>query len=178
MATEHRWQLERAIAAEDAAAAAAAAARLAELAGRHPALAAVAATARHLGRGARRPGATPTRWPRPAPGWSSRPALGGRGAVPGRGGPDRRSGGGPRAARHRPRAARRSDPGRTAGELSEREREVGALVIDGLTHKEIGARLYISPKTVEQHVARLRQKLAACNRAALVAALRAHLDAA
>ena len=52
-------------------------------------------------------------------------------------------------------------PGRTAGELSEREREVGALVIDGLTHKEIGARLYISPKTVEQHVARLRQKLPA-----------------
>ena len=59
--------------------------------------------------------------------------------------------------------------------LSDREREVGALVIDGLTHKEIGARLYISPKTVEQHVARLRQKLAASNRAALVAALRTHL---
>ena len=39
MATEHRWQLERAIAADDAAAAAAAAARLAELADRHPGLA-------------------------------------------------------------------------------------------------------------------------------------------
>jgi DNA-binding NarL/FixJ family response regulator len=62
------------------------------------------------------------------------------------------------------------------GELSDREREVGALVVDGLTHKEIGARLYISPKTVEQHVARLRQKLAASNRATLVAALRPHLD--
>ena len=47
--------------------------------------------------------------------------------------------------------------------------------VDGLTQKEIGARLYISPKTVEQHVARLRQKLAASNRAALVAALRTHL---
>jgi DNA-binding NarL/FixJ family response regulator len=68
-------------------------------------------------------------------------------------------------------------PGRTApGELSDREREVGALVVDGLTHREIGARLYISPKTVEQHVARLRQKLAASNRATLVAALRPHLD--
>ena len=54
---------------------------------------------------------------------------------------------------------------------------MGALVIDGLTHKEIGARLYISPKTVEQHVARLRQKLAASNRAALVAGLRACLEA-
>jgi DNA-binding CsgD family transcriptional regulator len=61
------------------------------------------------------------------------------------------------------------------GELSEREREVGALVVDGLTQKEIGARLYISPKTVEQHVARLRQKLGASNRAELVAALRARL---
>ncbi len=68
-------------------------------------------------------------------------------------------------------------PGRpTPGGLSGREREVGALVVDGLTHKEIGARLYISPKTVEQHVARLRQKLAASNRATLVAALRPHLD--
>lgn len=62
-----------------------------------------------------------------------------------------------------------------AGLLSEREQAVGTLVVDGLTHKEIGARLYISPKTVEQHVARLRRKLAATNRAELVAALRAHL---
>ena len=53
---------------------------------------------------------------------------------------------------------------------------MGALVIDGLTHREIGARLYISPKTVEQHVARLRQKLAASNRATLVAGLRACLE--
>lgn len=68
-------------------------------------------------------------------------------------------------------------PRRAAGsdELSDREREVGALVVDGLTHKEIGARLYISPKTVEQHVARLRQKLVAATRADLVAALRARL---
>ncbi|MGQ0575085.1 MAG: helix-turn-helix transcriptional regulator [Pseudonocardia sp.] len=65
-----------------------------------------------------------------------------------------------------------------AGPLSEREQEVGALVVDGLTHKEIGARLYISPKTVEQHVARLRRKLTATNRAELVAALRAHLPGA
>jgi DNA-binding CsgD family transcriptional regulator len=62
-----------------------------------------------------------------------------------------------------------------AGGLSEREREVGELLLDGLTQKEIGARLYISPKTVEQHVARLRQKLAATNRAELVAGLRAKL---
>jgi DNA-binding NarL/FixJ family response regulator len=62
-----------------------------------------------------------------------------------------------------------------AGGLSERERSVGELLLDGLTQKEIGNRLYISPKTVEQHVARLRQKLDATNRAELVAALRARL---
>ncbi len=59
--------------------------------------------------------------------------------------------------------------------LSKRERSVGELLLDGLTQKEIGARLYISPKTVEQHVARLRQKLVAGNRAELVAALRSRL---
>lgn len=64
----------------------------------------------------------------------------------------------------------------SSGLLSEREQEVGSLVVDGLTHKEIGARLYISPKTVEQHVARLRRKLTASNRAELVAALRSHLS--
>jgi DNA-binding CsgD family transcriptional regulator len=65
--------------------------------------------------------------------------------------------------------------GATGIGLSAREREVGALVVDGLTHKEIGRRLYISPKTVEQHVARLRQKLAASNRASLVARIREQL---
>ncbi len=56
--------------------------------------------------------------------------------------------------------------------LSERELEVGALVVDGLTHKEIGAQLYISPKTVEHHVAKIRQKLGASTRAELLVALR------
>jgi DNA-binding CsgD family transcriptional regulator len=61
--------------------------------------------------------------------------------------------------------------------LSERERAVGLLLLDGLTHKQIGARLYISPKTVEQHVARLRQKLVASNRSELIAALRGRIAA-
>jgi DNA-binding CsgD family transcriptional regulator len=63
----------------------------------------------------------------------------------------------------------------TEGVLSKRERAVGELLLDGLTHKEIGAKLYISPKTVEQHVARIRQKLPATNRAELIAALRTAL---
>lgn len=76
-----------------------------------------------------------------------------------------------RRLRDRPAAAAPSAP----DALSPREREVGALVVEGLTHKEIGRSLYISPKTVEQHVARMRQKLAASTRADLVAALRARL---
>ena len=60
--------------------------------------------------------------------------------------------------------------------LSEREVEVARLVLAGRTHKEIGAQLYIAPKTVEHHVARIRTKLGAGSRAEFVAALRAALD--
>lgn len=56
--------------------------------------------------------------------------------------------------------------------LSEREREVAILVLAGLTYKQIGARLYISSKTVEHHVARMRQRLASTNRGELFARLR------
>jgi DNA-binding NarL/FixJ family response regulator len=64
-------------------------------------------------------------------------------------------------------------PGTESDEaLSAREREVAALVVDGLTHREIGAQLYISAKTVEHHVANIRQKLGASTRAEMLAALR------
>jgi DNA-binding CsgD family transcriptional regulator len=46
------------------------------------------------------------------------------------------------------------------------------MVLAGGTHREIGARLFLSPKTVEHHVARIRTKLGATNRAEFVAALR------
>jgi DNA-binding CsgD family transcriptional regulator len=55
--------------------------------------------------------------------------------------------------------------------LSEREREVAELVRAGRTHREIGAQLYLSPKTVEHHVARMRSKLGAATRAEFLAAL-------
>lgn len=58
------------------------------------------------------------------------------------------------------------------GGLSEREVEVARMVLDGGTYREIGARLFISPKTVEHHVARIRTKLGATSRAEFVAALR------
>jgi DNA-binding CsgD family transcriptional regulator len=62
-----------------------------------------------------------------------------------------------------------------ASVLSEREQTVAQYVVDGLTHKEIGAQLYISPKTVEHHVAKIRQKLGASTRAEMMAALKSQL---
>jgi DNA-binding NarL/FixJ family response regulator len=73
-----------------------------------------------------------------------------------------------------------SEPGEAATAaslLSEREQMVAQYIVDGLTHKEIGAQLYISPKTVEHHVAKIRQKLGASTRAEMLAALRSHLAA-
>ncbi|MFE6863246.1 LuxR C-terminal-related transcriptional regulator [Nocardia sp. NPDC057668] len=57
--------------------------------------------------------------------------------------------------------------------LSEREREVAELVLLGLTYREIGARLYISAKTVEHHVARIRRRIGASSRSELLSMLRA-----
>jgi DNA-binding CsgD family transcriptional regulator len=63
----------------------------------------------------------------------------------------------------------------TASVLSEREQMVAQYIVDGLTYKEIGSQLYISPKTVEHHVAKIRQKLGATTRAEMLAALRTQL---
>ena len=43
--------------------------------------------------------------------------------------------------------------------LSEREREVLALIAEGLNNEAIARRLYISDRTVESHVAKVLQKL-------------------
>ncbi|WBB65152.1 LuxR family transcriptional regulator [Micromonospora sp. WMMD812] len=59
-----------------------------------------------------------------------------------------------------------------AHRLSDREREVAELVLAGLTYREIGDRLFISAKTVEHHVARMRSRLNCANRAELLALLR------
>ncbi|MEV4753679.1 LuxR C-terminal-related transcriptional regulator [Micromonospora sp. NPDC049559] len=56
--------------------------------------------------------------------------------------------------------------------LSEREQEVAELVLAGLTYKQIGDRLFISAKTVEHHVARMRSRLNCANRSELLARLR------
>lgn len=59
-----------------------------------------------------------------------------------------------------------------ADALSERERDVAELVVDGFTYKEIGQRLFISAKTVEYHVARMRQRFGCASRDDLLEQLR------
>jgi DNA-binding CsgD family transcriptional regulator len=56
--------------------------------------------------------------------------------------------------------------------LSEREVQVAELVLAGMTYKQAGAQLFISAKTVEHHVARMRQRLGASSRSDLLSQLR------
>ncbi len=53
-------------------------------------------------------------------------------------------------------------------DLTDREREVLALVGHGLTNAEIGERLFLSPLTAKTHVSRIMTKLAARDRVHLV----------
>ena len=44
-------------------------------------------------------------------------------------------------------------------QLSDREREVAELLLLGMPYRDIGSQLFISAKTVEHHVARIRRRL-------------------
>ncbi len=64
----------------------------------------------------------------------------------------------------------REGPGRSAGPLlalTPRERDVAALVVDGLADREIAERLYLSRHTVSQYVKRIYRKLGVDSRVAL-----------
>lgn len=54
-----------------------------------------------------------------------------------------------------------------SGEISPREMEVLGLIGEGLTNREIGARLFISERTVKSHVTHLLEKLALRDRTQL-----------
>jgi DNA-binding NarL/FixJ family response regulator len=69
-------------------------------------------------------------------------------------------------ASHRP-APR---PGARLDALTEREREVTALVAGGLSNDEIAERLVVSPSTAKTHVSRVMGKLDARDRAQVVVA--------
>jgi DNA-binding CsgD family transcriptional regulator len=60
--------------------------------------------------------------------------------------------------------------------LSAREREVAVLVVQGKTYAEIGESIFISPRTAEHHIARIRRRLGATSRSDLIAKLRLVLD--
>ncbi|MFD7392047.1 response regulator [Streptomyces sp. NPDC059852] len=59
--------------------------------------------------------------------------------------------------------------------LSPRERDILALIGDGLTNREIGRKLYLSEKTVKNHISRLLAKLGV-QRRVQAAVLASHLE--
>lgn len=76
----------------------------------------------------------------------------------------------------RTRVRRASGGDASVVRLSDQEERIGRMVLEGRTHKEIGAALFVSPKTVEHHVAHIRTKLGASSRAEMTSALRDYLD--
>ena len=55
--------------------------------------------------------------------------------------------------------------------LTNRERDIAVLAVEGLTSREIGARLFLSFRTVENHLQRIYTKLGVTGRAELLVAL-------
>lgn len=70
-------------------------------------------------------------------------------------------------------------PGRrpaARGVLTPREREVVDLVVEGLANKQIAARLFVTPHTVETHLSRAYEKLGVRSRTQLARRLTAPID--
>ena len=63
---------------------------------------------------------------------------------------------------------RQARPVRGMDDLTDREREVLALIAQGLSNEEIAGQIYVSPSTVKTHAARAMMKLGARDRAQLV----------
>ena len=59
----------------------------------------------------------------------------------------------------------RAVPARAFPELTNREREVLDLIAQGLSNPEIASRLYLSPKTVRNHISNIFAKLQVADRA-------------
>ncbi|MEV1131046.1 LuxR C-terminal-related transcriptional regulator [Agromyces sp. NPDC049794] len=78
---------------------------------------------------------------------------------------------GPRDSDDASESDRPDDSGLTA-----REREVARLVLEGKTYAEIGSAIFISPRTAEHHIARIRRRLGVSTRSELLARLRLVLD--
>lgn len=70
--------------------------------------------------------------------------------------------------RHRSRRAAQAEMSARIAELTERQRQVMELVVQGLSSKEIAQSLGISPRTVENYRAWVMEKMGATNLADLV----------
>jgi non-specific serine/threonine protein kinase len=70
-------------------------------------------------------------------------------------------------------AASRAGAGETSP-LTQREQEVAALVAEGLTNKDIAARLVISRRTAEGHIEHIMTKLGFTSRAQIAAMITRH----
>jgi predicted ATPase/DNA-binding CsgD family transcriptional regulator len=102
----------------------------------------------------------------------ARDGAGAPGGAPGRGRPAGAGGaaGTGRAPARSPGAAGVPGPdGAGAGLLAKREADVARLVAEGLTNKQIGARLFISERTVDSHVRNILNKLGVGSRAQIAA---------
>jgi NarL family two-component system response regulator LiaR len=63
-------------------------------------------------------------------------------------------------------------------DLTERERDVLALMIEGLNNTQIAGRLHVSPSTIKSHVSNILSKLGVASRTeAVTLALRNHIVA-
>jgi DNA-binding CsgD family transcriptional regulator len=74
-----------------------------------------------------------------------------------------------------PRESRTGPARPSSSRLSDREREVAELLLLGMPYRDIGSQLFISAKTVEHHVARIRRRLGAESRSEMLSMLRALL---
>jgi NarL family two-component system response regulator LiaR len=71
-----------------------------------------------------------------------------------------------------------NQPAELGGDLTEREREVLTLMIDGLNNTQIAGKLGVSPSTIKSHVSNVLAKLSATSRTeAVTLALRNHIAA-
>ena len=66
------------------------------------------------------------------------------------------------------RLANEPGPSRGRPDLSRREQEIASLVARGLSNREIAEKLWLSPRTVENHRLRIMRKIGAGSRAELV----------